>query len=160
MVSDRRMREAGPRMLIDESFKRSGVVRLLPYWNSGEHYDPRWPKESAVCELNLEKWRRLINLHKVGGDAEVVLDGCKNGFHQVIPDHSLGNRRWFTPPNHESATNSAEKIGNTLAKEKRENRIFGPLTHMEVFLKLGFFGSSPMGSDFNRDEPSWIIEDL
>lgn len=160
MVRDRRMHKAGPKILIEESIERSGIVRLLPYWNSGARYDPRWPKKSAVCDLNLEKWKLLIDLYGIKGDAEEVLDGCQTGFHQGIPNHTLGNRRWFTPPNHDSATQAAEKIENTLAKERRADRIFGLFTHMEVFEKLGFFRSSPMGSVVNGDGSFRIINDL
>lgn len=160
MTCDRRLPEAGPRLNLDESIEGSGVVRLLPYWNSGRRYDPRWPRESAVCDLNLEKWKLLIDLYGITGDAEEVLEGCRNGFHQGIPDHTLGDRRWFTPPNHESALQASGKIENTLAKKRRADRIFGPFTHMEVFEKLGFFRSSPMGSVINGDGSFRIINDL
>lgn len=159
-VRDQRTHKAGPRIVLDESVERSGVVELLPYWNSGKSYDPSWPEEVAVCDLNLEKWKFFVDLYGIKGDAEEVLEGCREGFHQGIPDHTLGNRRWFIPPNHESANQAAEKIENTLAKEQRANRIFGPFTHIEVFNKLGFFRSSPMGSFINGDGSFRIINDL
>lgn len=136
------------------------ITKLLPYRNSGSSYDNRWPREYAVCDLNLSKWRSLIRIHKIEGDAEDVIRKCIDGFHQGIPDHTLGNQRWFTPKNHESAILASEKIRNTLDKEKRAKRIFGPFTHEEVFQKIGFFRSSPMGSVINGDGSFRIINDL
>lgn len=137
-----------------------GIVRLLRYENAGQTYDERWPLEHAVCDLHLSKWEFLIRQHNIGDDAEEVMKGCLEGFHQGIPDHTLGNRKWFTPGNHDSAKLAADKINNTLEKEKRAKRIFGPFTHDEVFQKIGFFRSSPMGSVINGDGSFRIINDL
>lgn len=135
-------------------------MRLLPYRNTGKFYDKRWPPEYAVCDLNLSKWKSLIRTYKIDGDAKMVIKGCLDGFHQGIPEHTLGDRRWFTPDNHDSAKIAAEKINNTLEKERRAKRIFGPFTHNEVFRQIGFFRSSPMGSVINGDGSFRIINDL
>lgn len=154
------MRGTPPCNQIDESDGISDTVRLVPYKNSGGSFDPRWPKEEAVCDLNLAKWVELVERYDIGEDSYEVIDGCEKGFHQGIPDHTLGSRKWYTPPNHESAVQAAEKIVNTIAKERRANRIFGPFTHEEVFGKIGFFRSSPMGSVINGDGSFRIINDL
>lgn len=135
-------------------------VPLLPYKNSGSTYDKRWPLEYAVCGLNLSRWRSLITTYNIKGDAKEVIRGCTEGFHQGIPDHTMGSRKWFTPENHDSARLASEKIANTLEKERRADRIFGPFTHDEVFEKIGFFRSSPMGSVTNGDGSFRIINDL
>lgn len=72
-----------------------------------------------MCGLNLSKWRSLVLLYGVGGDAKEVIRGCLEGFHQGIPDHTE-----------------------------------------EVFKKIGFFRSSPMGSVINGDGSFRIINDL
>lgn len=137
-----------------------GKVRIVPYRNSGESYSEKWPDEVARSDLNIPKWRSLVELLKIGGDAPEVLDGCEAGFHQGIPQHDMGPLRWWTPKNHESASLAEEKIKNTLAKEKRALRIFGPFTHEEVYAKIGFFRSNPMGSVINGDGSFRIINDL
>lgn len=136
------------------------VIQLLPYRNSGRSYDSRWPLEYAVCDLNISKWKSLVAQYKIGGDAKEVIRGCMDGFHQGIPDHTMGDQRWFTPDNHDSAKLASDKIRNTLEKERRANRIFGPFGHEEVFAKIGFFRSSPMGSVINGDGSFRIINDL
>lgn len=84
------------------------VILAMTYKNSGQYYDARWPLEYAVCDLNLSKWRSLVEFYKIEDDARDVIRGCLEGFHQGIPDHKLGNRRWFTPFSHEEVF---EKIG-------------------------------------------------
>lgn len=48
-------------------------------------------------------------------------NSAKCGFHQGIPDHTLGTLRWFTPKNHTSAVLASKKIENTLAKKERKS---------------------------------------
>lgn len=151
---------AAPQVRQTSNWPGDGVVRLLLYVNSGRSYDARWPPELAVCDLNLKKWRSLIQGFKIGEDAEDVIRGCRDGFHQGIPDHTLGQQMGFTPPNHNSAHQAAEKIENTLAKEHCAKRIFGPLTHQELFDKIGFFWSSTMWSVINGDGSFRIVNDL
>lgn len=102
----------------------------------------------------------MVKSLEIGDDAEEVITNCVTGFDQGIPKHKLGSRKWFTPPNHESALVARSKIENTLEKEKRAYRIYGPFTHKEVYQKLGFFRSSPMGSVTNGDGSFRIINDL
>lgn len=105
-------------------------------------------------------WSKLVERYNLEKEAADVLHGLRKGFHQGIPDHTLGTRRWFTPENHQSALAAAEKIKNTLAREFKELRIFGPFNHEEVFKKIGFFRSSPMGSVVNGDGSFRIINDM
>lgn len=133
---------------------------MVKYVNSGRSFDPQWPNETARCDLNLWKWRELVVSCGIEGDTEEVLHDLEHGFHQGIPDHLLGSRRLYTPRNHESAKDAAEKIKNTLAKEKVSARIFDPFSHEEVFTKLGFFRSSPMGSVVNGDGSFRVINNM
>lgn len=110
--------------------------------------------------MNIPNWEALANQCGLQEEAEEVIAGLVNGYHQGIPEHTLGWRRWFTPANHQSALLAADKIRNTLAKEYQEGRICGPFTHEEVFQKLGFFRSSPMGSVINGDGSFRIINDM
>lgn len=114
-------------------------MKVIPYHNLGSVFSPRSPSEVAKSELKLTKWRSLVKLLQAGGDTEEVLEGFKTGFHQGIPEHTLGSLRWFTPSNHESAKLARDKIQNTLAKQRRALHIFGPFTHKEVYEKMGFF---------------------
>lgn len=133
---------------------------LKPYINSGPFRDERWPEEKVTCGLVVDEWERLAAVFSLGEEAAEVITGLRKGFHQGIPDHTLGKRRWFTPDNHQSAHAAAEKIKNTLRAEQRAKRIFGPFRHEEVFRKLGFFRSSPMGSVINGDGSFRIINDM
>lgn len=110
--------------------------------------------------MRVNVWRRLAHECNLQDDATEVISGLLNGFHQGVPEHTLGSRKWFTPENHNSAQVAALKIKNTLAREKKERRIFGPFHHNEVFEKIGFFRSSPMGSVINGDGSFRIINDM
>lgn len=80
------------------------VPNVLPYVNSGDRFDPRWPSETPVSEMNLQEWEALVDEFDLRSeDCERVLTGLRLGFDQGIPDHLLGPRKWFTPPNHKSA---------------------------------------------------------
>lgn len=133
---------------------------LITYRTTGESFSARWPDEVARSDLKLDKWIVLVEEYNVGADAEEVLSGCENRFHQGIPPHTLGPLKRFTPTNHESAKLAEGKIMNTLEKEKRALRIFSPFTHKEVYEKIGFFQSNPMGSVINGDGPFRIINDI
>lgn len=98
--------------------KNRSVPKLLPYRNSGRHFDGRWPKDFVKCELNVAVWRKLIREYGVEGDTDGVLEGIRNRFHQGIPDHTLGTRRWYTPTNHASAKLAAEKNFKHLSEGK------------------------------------------
>lgn len=136
------------------------MLLLKPYINSGSSYEHRWPSETVSCGLVIPVWSALAEEGGFALEAAEVIEGLLRGFHQGIPDHTLGLRRWFTPKNHQSALTAAKKIKNTLAKEHSEGRIFGPFTHKEVFRKIGFFRTSPMGSVVNGDGSFRVINDM
>lgn len=140
--------------------QRLGSLKMIPYRNLGDNHCDRWPDEVARSELNLPKWRSLVEFLEIGGDAPEVFDGCEAQFHQGIPQKNMGPLKWFTPNNHESAILAEEKVKNTLGKEKRALRIFGPFTHEQVYNKIGFFQSNPMCSVINGDGSFRIINDL
>jgi hypothetical protein len=133
---------------------------LKLYTNSGASFDPRWPGEVVTCSLRVPEWQALADECGLNEEASEIIRGLVKGFTQGIPDHTLGTRRWFTPDNHQSALLVAEKVRNTLAKEKREGHIFDPFTHEEVYQKMGFFWLSPMGSVINGDGLFRVINDL
>lgn len=140
--------------------RKSEAIPLLQYRNSGESYDSRWPAERVTCGLRVDVWKELAILYNLEKEAAAVIEGLERGFHQGIPDHTLGDRKWFTPDIHQSAYAAAGKIKNTLSREFKEKRIFGPFNHEEVFRRLGFFRSSPMGSVVNGDGSFRIINDM
>ncbi|KAA1121638.1 hypothetical protein PGTUg99_008289 [Puccinia graminis f. sp. tritici] len=89
-----------------------------------------------------------------------IIDGFINGFDQGIPDHVVGNLRWFTPDNHSSAVNAADKIQKSIDEEVEAGRMFGPFSHDKVSGKFKFFRSSPLGSVVNADGKMRPINDL
>lgn len=104
--------------------------KVVQFVNSGDGFDPRWPSEKPVSEMNLLEWEALVDeLDLRSPDSSRVLHGLKHGFDQGIPEHLLGSRRWFTPPNHQSALLAEDKIRSNFKKEKAAHRMFGPFTH-------------------------------
>lgn len=89
-----------------------------------------------------------------------ILDGICNGFDQGIPDHTVKDMRWYTPNNHSSALHTKKEIENNLKKERRDGRIYGPFSHKEVYSRMGFFRSNPMGSVVKSDGSMRMINNL
>jgi hypothetical protein len=58
---------------------------------------------SLLSEMNIAEWARALNAAKLLPELNHVLEGFREGFPQGIPNHKLGNLRWFTPENHISA---------------------------------------------------------
>lgn len=118
-----------------------------------------WPAPVS-CEMNLDRWEselRDLDLFEKHGH---LIEGFTSGFHQGIPVHSLGDLKWFCPPNHSSALKVKDKIMKNLDKEINARRIFGPFTKETVFQNLGFFRSSPLGAVENGDKSFRPINDL
>ncbi|POW21395.1 hypothetical protein PSHT_02442 [Puccinia striiformis] len=62
-----------------------------------------WPSK-VKCEMNIEEWSLALSSAGLLPEFEDVLLGFKKGFHQGIPQHTLGPTiPFFTPPNHTSA---------------------------------------------------------
>lgn len=101
-----------------------------------------WPS-IVKCEMNIDKWREELEKEGLLAEYLYLLDGFVEGFHQGIPKHTIGNLKWFSPPNHNSAVEAKEKIEKSIKKEIESGRMCGPFTELEVFDNLGFFRTSP-----------------
>lgn len=110
----------------------------------------RWPVK-AECELNIKEWEALMIKFDLIGEWGDVLVSLREGFDQGIPEHTIENLPWYTPPNQASALLVRDKIEQTIQREKAEGKLFGPFTHQEVEQHFGFFRSNPMGSVTNND---------
>lgn len=110
--------------------------------------------------MNIDTWRRELEETGLLAEFLYLLDGFSEGFHQGIPKHTIGNLRWFSPPNHNSALEAKEKIESNIDKEVKAGRMCGPFTELEVFEKMGFFRTSPLGAVINGDGSFRPINDL
>lgn len=118
-----------------------------------------WPA-GVKCEMNLPLWEVLMQRAGLHEDIDYIVSGFRSGFCQGIPQHTLGELRWYTPPNQKSARDVVEQINNSLKKELEEGRAMGPYTHEELHARFGFFRSNPMGSTVNGDGFFRLINDL
>ncbi|POV98453.1 hypothetical protein PSTT_14425 [Puccinia striiformis] len=82
------------------------------------------------------------------------------GFSQEIPNHRIGDLRWYTPPNHKLADWAKEEIISNLRKEAAAGRMFGLFSHRTVAKQFPFFISSPLGAVANSDGLIRPINDL
>lgn len=121
--------------------------------------EEQWPTR-VRCEMNISVWEKELRSWNLLGKHGHLLQGFKTGFHQGIPAHSIRDLQWFCPPNHTSALQVREKIERNLLKEVDAGRMFGPFEKQEVFDKLGFFRSSPLGAVENGDKSFRPINDL
>lgn len=110
--------------------------------------------------MNIDKWREELEKEGLLAEYLYLLDGFVEGFHQGIPKHTIGNLKWFSPPNHNSAVEAKEKIEKSIKKEIESGRMCGPFTELEVFDNLGFFRTSPLGAVTNGDGSFRPINDL
>ncbi|EHS64501.1 uncharacterized protein PGTG_20964 [Puccinia graminis f. sp. tritici CRL 75-36-700-3] len=126
---------------------------------SNAHASPYWP--SVVrCEMNLDLWEKALKGAGILANYQDVLVGFKHGFHQGIPVHKIRGLSWFTPDNHLSATLAEEKIKESMSKELKAGRMFGPFTIDQVKSKFKFFRTSPLGAVVNGDRSVRPINDL
>lgn len=82
------------------------------------------------------------------------------GFDQWIPQHLLGTREWFTPPNHRSALVAREKLLSNVQRIKWPTIYLVPFTNKYVNKNNGLFRSSLGGSVVNGDGSFKVINDL
>ncbi|EHS62542.1 uncharacterized protein PGTG_21091 [Puccinia graminis f. sp. tritici CRL 75-36-700-3] len=101
--------------------------------------------------MNLSEWRLALINAKLLPELSHVLTGFEFGFDQGIPVHKLGDLKWYTPDNHSSASDSADKIQKSIKEEVENKRMFGPFSHEEVRQRFPFFRTSPLGSVVNSD---------
>lgn len=118
-----------------------------------------WPT-SINCEMDIDEWEKALDGAGVLEEYEDVIRGFKEGFDQGIPNHFFVNSKWYTPPNHISSILAEDKIKRSMEKELLLGRIFGPFTHQEVYKKVGFFRTNPMGAVVNCDGSIRPINDL
>ncbi|POW00670.1 hypothetical protein PSHT_12898 [Puccinia striiformis] len=119
-----------------------------------------WP-ETVTCEMNIDEWERALKSNGLLKQFSDVIDGFKNGFHQGIPTHDLGNNWFFySPPNHQGALLLREKIEETIRKEIEAKRMFGPYSEEQVHNRFGFFRTNPLGAAINGDGLVRPINDL
>ncbi|EHS63852.1 uncharacterized protein PGTG_21890 [Puccinia graminis f. sp. tritici CRL 75-36-700-3] len=118
-----------------------------------------WPV-TVSCEMNIEEWKQALDRAGLLPEMLHILEGFKIGFDQGIPDHKVGNERWFTPDNHSSAVNAEEKIQKSIKEEVEAGRMFGPFSHEEVAENYEFFRTSPLGSVVNADGKMRPINNL
>jgi hypothetical protein len=110
--------------------------------------------------MKIDIWRKALSEAGLLPKMNHIIDGFINGFDQGIPNHVVGNLRWFTPDNHSSAINAEDKIQKSITEEVEAGRMFGPFSHEEVAAKFKFFRSSPLGSVVNADRKMRPINDL
>lgn len=110
--------------------------------------------------MNIDEWQIKIKELKLEAKFGFLIEGFKHGFHQGIPQHTLGEMKWFCPENHSSALLARDKIEKNFKKETEAGRMFGPYEREEVFSKLGFFRTSPLGAVENNDGSFRPICDL
>lgn len=118
-----------------------------------------WPAEVS-CEMNIEAWKSELKKYGLLGKYLYLIDGFNDGFDQGIPDHRIGDLKWFSPPNHNSALEARKKIEDKISKEVSKGRMCGPFSHEEVHQHLGFFRTSPLGAVINGDGSFRPINDL
>jgi hypothetical protein len=110
--------------------------------------------------MNIEAWREALVKANLLPELQGVLDGFKYGFNQGIPNHGIGNMRWYTPENHSSAVLARTKIQASKTQEQKAERMFGPFSHEEVARKFSFFRTSPLGLVVNADGKMRPINNL
>jgi hypothetical protein len=110
--------------------------------------------------MNVALWEVALREANLLPKYRDVLQGFKWGFHQGIPKHNIMNVPWYTPDNHRSAELAEEKIRESMLKEVKSNRMFGPFSHEEVRTRFKFFRTSPLGAVVNGDGSVRPINDL
>lgn len=133
-------------------------IRHLSSPNESEDLG-RWPT-TVRCNMKIEEWKSNLIQFDLIDRFGYLLDGFKYGFNQGIPPHSLGDLKWYCPPNHSSATKVKEKILANIEKEVKAKRMFGPYTKELVYEKIGFFRTSPLGAVENGDGSFRPINDF
>ncbi|OAV88865.1 hypothetical protein PTTG_10261 [Puccinia triticina 1-1 BBBD Race 1] len=111
--------------------------------------------------MNIPEWTAALSKWGLLPQYADVLHGFKHGFDQGIPEHTVNvNLPYYTPPNHDSALQARNKNEESMEKEIRAKRMYGPFTHEEVNKHFKFFRTSPLGAVINGDGSLRLINDL
>lgn len=110
--------------------------------------------------MNILEWESALRKAGILEQYKDVIEGFRNGFDQGIPDHNIGSERYFTPNNHSSSLLVADKIKDSIAKEFKKKRMFGPFSHAEISNIFPFYRSNPLGAVVNGDGAIRPINDL
>jgi hypothetical protein len=110
--------------------------------------------------MHIDEWKYALDKAGLLPEMLHIIEGFTIGFDQGIPDHKVGNKRWFTPDNHSSAINAKDKIQKSIDEEVEAGRMFGPFSHEEVAEHYKFFRTSPLGSVVNSDGKMRPINNL
>jgi hypothetical protein len=118
-----------------------------------------WP-QAVRCEMNVPEWEKALKNANLLPEYQDVLEGFLEGFDQGIPQHRVGNKNRFIPPNHASAQLAKEKIETTIQKEIEAKRMYGPFEQDEVNKIFPFYRTNPLGAVVNGDGSVRPINDL
>ncbi|POW05761.1 hypothetical protein PSTT_09488 [Puccinia striiformis] len=89
--------------------------------NEYQKTTPVWPT-TIKCEMNIAVWMSALTKAGLSEKYADVIEGFQVGFDQGIPDHEIGDLRWYTPPNHESAKWAEEEIQSNFQKDREVKR--------------------------------------
>lgn len=122
-------------------------------------YPVNWPRD-IKCEMIVPEWEEALRRAGILEEYKDVVYGFRNGFHQGIPDHTIGVKPYFTPNNHTLSLLVAEKIKTSIAKEVKNGRMYGPFSHEEISKIFPFFQCNLLGAVVNGDGSVRPINDL
>ncbi|EHS63335.1 uncharacterized protein PGTG_21636 [Puccinia graminis f. sp. tritici CRL 75-36-700-3] len=110
--------------------------------------------------MNIPEWKKALMNAKLLPQFDDVIKGFQEGFDQGIPQHTVGDLPFYTPPNHASALQAREKIEKSLRTEIEAGRMYGPFEKDQVTKKFPFFRTNPLGAVINGDGLLRPINDL
>lgn len=82
--------------------------------------------------MNVEAWEEELKTFGLLNKYLYLIDGFTEGFHQGIPNHTIGKLPWYSPPNRRSAIEARDKIEENIKKEVAKGRMKGPFSQDEV----------------------------
>lgn len=110
--------------------------------------------------MNLNVWEDELERVGLLQKFQHIIDGFDEGFHQGIPYHTIPGLRYFSLPNHSSASLAREEIEKKFRLELEARRMFGPFEPDNVYCRFGFFRTSPLGAVVNNDGLTRPINNL
>ncbi|OAV85437.1 hypothetical protein PTTG_06263 [Puccinia triticina 1-1 BBBD Race 1] len=110
--------------------------------------------------MNLLEWKNVLTDNGLLPEYDDVLHGFQFGFDQGIPHHTLSDLECFTPENHASSEKARPKIEESILKELKAGRMFGPFSRDQMLQHFGFFRTNPLSAVVNSDGAIRPINDL